>query len=112
MRGRTWGTYSPRSTARPRRTAALRYYRALAQPWYRSARYAPEQAHWMGIPDRPVLLLQGQDDGCLRPVFAERARDALAPGSAVELVPDAGHFLQLERPDQVNGLIERFIDER
>ncbi len=93
-----------------RRTAALRYYRALAQPWYRSARYAPEQAHWMGIPERPVLLLHGQNDGCIAPVFAERARDILRPGSAVELVAGAGHFMQLERPDLINGLIARFIE--
>ncbi len=93
-----------------RRTAALRYYRALAQPWYRSAGYGPEQAHWMGVPDRPVLLLQGQNDGCIRPVFAERARSTLSPGSAVELVPDVGHFLQLERPDLINRLIGRFIE--
>jgi pimeloyl-ACP methyl ester carboxylesterase len=95
---------------RRRRTAALRYYRALAQPWYRSAEYAPEQAYWMGVPDRPVLLLQGQNDGCIQPVLAERARDALAPGSAVEVVPDAGHFLQLERPELVNQLIGRFLE--
>ncbi|MDQ6605060.1 MAG: alpha/beta hydrolase [Actinomycetota bacterium] len=92
-----------------RRTAALRYYRALAQPWYRLAKYAPEQAHWMRIPEQPVLLLQGQKDGCIQPVFAERARDALTPSSAVEVVPDAGHFLQLERPDLINQLIGRFI---
>ena len=28
-----------------------------------------------------------------------------SPGSRVELVDDAGHFLHLERPDEVNRLV-------
>ncbi len=35
--------------------------------------------------------------------------DYLAPGSEVVVVDGAGHFLQLERPDQVNGHIIRFL---
>jgi pimeloyl-ACP methyl ester carboxylesterase len=119
---RLWADWSPGFDARRdleyvfealtgpgRRTAALRYYRALAQPWYRSAAYASEQAHWMGMPTQPVLLLHGRDDGCIQPVFAKRARDSLPPGSGVEVVPDVGHFMQLERPDVINDLIGRFI---
>jgi pimeloyl-ACP methyl ester carboxylesterase len=94
---------------RARETAALRYYRALAQPWFRSRDYAPEQKHWLSVPSSPTLYLQGQNDGCILPVFAERARDSLPPGSEVVVVPDAGHFLQLERPDVVNELIANFV---
>jgi pimeloyl-ACP methyl ester carboxylesterase len=36
----------------------------------------------------------------------------LPAGSAVEIVPGAGHFLQLERPDAVNELISEFVSER
>ena len=42
-------------------------------------------------------------------------RDAaagLAPGSRVEIVPDAGHFLLVERPGPVNDLILSFLDGR
>jgi pimeloyl-ACP methyl ester carboxylesterase len=34
-----------------------------------------------------------------------------APGSRVELVDGAGHFLHLERPDVVNDLVLGFLTE-
>jgi pimeloyl-ACP methyl ester carboxylesterase len=37
------------------------------------------------------------------------AARALAPGSRVVVVPDAGHFLHLERPDEVNPQILAWI---
>ena len=40
---------------------------------------------------------------------AMRAAGVLAEGSRVELVPDAGHFLQLEQPDDVNERIASFV---
>jgi pimeloyl-ACP methyl ester carboxylesterase len=92
-----------------RRTAALRYYRALAQPWYRSRAYAAEQRHLFGVPERPVLYLQGEDDGCLRPALFDEALGALPAGSETELIAGCGHFLQLERPDYINGRIAGFI---
>jgi pimeloyl-ACP methyl ester carboxylesterase len=35
--------------------------------------------------------------------------DFLAPGSEVVVVEGAGHFLHVERPDEVNDHIMRFI---
>jgi pimeloyl-ACP methyl ester carboxylesterase len=95
------------STAR--RTAALRYYRALIQPWYRSRAYRSERRHMFGVPSVPTLFMQGRTDGCLRWELFERAGGALPPGSETELIDGAGHFLQLERPDVVNDRIARFI---
>jgi pimeloyl-ACP methyl ester carboxylesterase len=94
---------------RARKTAALRYYRNFAQPWARSGEYSAEQSHWMDVPACPVLYLHGCRDGCLLPLLAERSRDVLPPASELELVPDAGHFLQLERPDVVNERIAGFV---
>jgi pimeloyl-ACP methyl ester carboxylesterase len=92
-----------------RLTAALRYYRAFAQPWYRSSEYAAEQRHLFHLPAEPVLFMQGRDDGCLRSEYFERAAAALPPASETELVDGAGHFLQLERPDLVNERIAAFV---
>lgn len=90
-------------------SAALRYYRALAQPWARSRHYAREQRHAMRTPRMPLLYLHGRQDRCLLPELAERARVVLAPAGAVELVDGAGHFLQLEQPERVGELIAAFV---
>jgi pimeloyl-ACP methyl ester carboxylesterase len=92
-----------------RRTAALRYYRALFLPTYRRAEYAAEQAREADLPDAPLLYLHGADDGCLDAALAGRTAPLLGPGQRVEIVPGAGHFLHLERPDDVNARIARFL---
>jgi pimeloyl-ACP methyl ester carboxylesterase len=97
-----------------RRTAALRYYRAFVQPWYRKSAYADPQSVMLRNPGPPVLYLQGRNDGCLIPAHAERTierkDEVLAPGSEVEIVPSVGHFMQLEAPELINPRIAAFIE--
>jgi pimeloyl-ACP methyl ester carboxylesterase len=40
-----------------------------------------------------------------------RAHGPRRPGSSVEIIPDAGHYLQLESPRAVAGLIARFVEQ-
>ncbi|EFQ82939.1 hydrolase, alpha/beta domain protein [Aeromicrobium marinum DSM 15272] len=68
-----------------------RAYRALQADAFRAARV-------------PVRYLHGADDGCVHAGFAERAR-AVLPQPDVHVVPGAGHFLQVERPDVVAALL-------
>lgn len=72
--------------------AALGYYRAMFDPTQASAPDGPFGQPW--------LYLHGADDGCLG--------IELVPDNAV-LVKDAGHFLHLEQPDEVNGRILGFL---
>lgn len=51
-----------------------------------------------------MLVLAGADDGCIPPALFADARSGLAAGSRVEIVPDAGHFMHIERPDHVARL--------
>jgi pimeloyl-ACP methyl ester carboxylesterase len=61
---------------------------------------------------QPTLYLHGRTDGCMGVEVAELASGALtSPGSRLELVDDAGHFLHVERPDHVNGLVLDFLAE-
>lgn len=90
-------------------TAALRYYRAFFLPWMRSRRYGAEQRRVLDLPPAPLLYLHGERDGCQLPEVARRAREILPAGSEFELVPAAGHFLHLERPEHVNERVATFI---
>jgi 2-succinyl-6-hydroxy-2,4-cyclohexadiene-1-carboxylate synthase len=57
----------------------------------------------------PLLAVAGsRDEGYVR--AAKRIADT-APRGRAEIVEDAGHAVQLQRPDVVAGLIETFLDE-
>jgi pimeloyl-ACP methyl ester carboxylesterase len=93
-------------------TAALAYYRHTLGGAFSDPELAAEQAASMQAPGLPTLYLHGADDGC----FPAPARDALeaefpAPGSRVEIIADAGHFLQYEQPERVAELIVTFVSD-
>ncbi|TDB93040.1 alpha/beta hydrolase [Actinomadura sp. 7K534] len=91
--------------------AAIGYYRAMLDPSRLVERFAAEQEAANRVGELPVLYLHGADDGCLGPDVVAPGGDlgavesALPPGSRAHLVPGAGHFLQLDRPDDVNTRI-------
>jgi len=87
--------------------AAIGYYRAMLDPSQHLPRYAAEQAAADGSSGAgcPVLYLHGAADGCLGAELAVPAAHFLPPGSRQELIDQAGHFLHLDRPGQVNERI-------
>lgn len=90
--------------------AALGYYRALLSNIGVDPALDAVQAKGGEITSQPTLYLHGHDDGCLGIDLAEAARGFLtSEGSRMEVVDDAGHFLQLERPEHVNALIIDFV---
>lgn len=92
--------------------AAIGYYRATigAGPTD-PALDEPQAAGAMPTP-QPTLYLHGASDGCMGVELVGNAIEFLpGEGSRVELVPGAGHFLHLERPDVVNRLIVDFVSD-
>jgi pimeloyl-ACP methyl ester carboxylesterase len=92
--------------------AALGYYRATLGGVGVDPALEPVQQAGNEVPPQPTLYLHGRTDGCMGIEVAEAARGLLTgAGSRMEVVDDAGHFLHLERPEVVNGLILDFLAE-
>jgi pimeloyl-ACP methyl ester carboxylesterase len=94
---------------RAHRKAAIGYYRALARPWPPPRQYRRWKGAEMRLPVVPTLYLHGEDDGCLDPRLAGLVAPHLPAGSEVATIPGAGHFLQLERPDEVGRKVLGFL---
>jgi pimeloyl-ACP methyl ester carboxylesterase len=78
--------------------AALGYYRAAADQ-ETAARQAPQ----------PTLYLHGARDGCIGVDVVRGAERLLAPSSRMIVIDEAGHFLHLEEPGQVNDHILSWV---
>jgi pimeloyl-ACP methyl ester carboxylesterase len=74
-----------------------------------------DPAFWARTPelfrtfDFPVLLLQGDADPNQPHEYFDGA-EALFPDARLVFVAGAGHFLQLERPQDVNALLREFFE--
>ncbi|HEX6388909.1 MAG TPA: alpha/beta fold hydrolase [Solirubrobacteraceae bacterium] len=84
-----------------RRSAALRYYRALLNPLYMRPRHFARQRGWSQRPRVRWLGLHGANDGCLRSEIGEAA--------GMDVVSGVGHFLHLEAPAEVNARVVAFV---
>ena len=86
--------------------AALAYYRAALDPSGDRPEYASMHAAGLALAPQPTLYLHGADDGCIGSEVVPAAQAYLtSPGSRVQVVSGAGHFLQVEKPAEVNRAI-------
>jgi pimeloyl-ACP methyl ester carboxylesterase len=113
-----WATWSPGLTGMDEHRArvhelygddrlaanALRIYRGNFDTALHDPQLASLAATTEAVASLPMLVLAGGDDGCISPALFADARSGLAAGSRVEILPGAGHFLHLERPDDVARL--------
>ena len=102
--------------------AAIGYYRtagaagdsggstmAAGGPAETAARYAAEQQAAGRQAPLPTLYLHGAADGCISAELARGAERLLAPSSRMVVIENAGHFLHLEKPGEVNEHILTWI---
>jgi len=57
----------------------------------------------------PTLVLGGADDPWA-PAASQQEISAAIPGSVLAIIPQCGHMVTLEQPDEVNRLMRRWLD--
>lgn len=59
--------------------------------------------------DHPTLLLWAKDDPHFGPEWGERLRNDIPGAVRLELLPETGHLLMEERPEQFAAAVRRFL---
>jgi pimeloyl-ACP methyl ester carboxylesterase len=83
-------------------TSAINYYRALLQ--CNPLKLIRE----MGLVAAPTLVIWGEQDRYLG-VPLTKGLESRVPNVTLELIPDASHWVQVEAPERVNGLMVNFL---
>jgi pimeloyl-ACP methyl ester carboxylesterase len=86
-------------------TAGLNWYRANVDP----ASYLSEQRAELPPIRCPSMLLWGLDDAYLDFEIGRRSGEFVEGPFALHALPDTGHWIQQERPDEVNALLLEFL---
>jgi pimeloyl-ACP methyl ester carboxylesterase len=108
---RLWRDWSPGYDAAE---ALARVKESLRQPanlaaaisYYRDSAVVAPPGRRAG---RPTLYLHGSADGCIGADLVGGAERLLPSGSRMTVVQGAGHFLHLEKPEEVNGHILSWV---
>lgn len=80
--------------------AAIGYYRAMFDPTRHVPELAAAQAATSLPTSQPLLYLHGAQDGCLGVDLA---------GPDATIIDGAGHFLQVEQPEEFNRIVVDFL---
>jgi len=70
--------------------------------------YNPTLPHLLGGVATPTLVVWGRDDRIVPLECGERYLKALTH-ARLEIVEGAGHFVEMEKPDELAGLVARFV---
>ena len=85
--------------------ATREIFKARLNPAYHLDKYAREQAAGDGPFEVPIRYLHGAEDGVFPARLAKAADGALGEHGELIFVDDVGHFLHLEKPEEVNRLV-------
>lgn len=119
---RLWSAWSPGYRAPEAHLRALKdcldrslpgpvlYYQA----YFRPLAGALDRLRWFSSEEArvrvPLLSLLGAEDGCIGPELGEGDERFHAGPHRREIVPNAGHFMQLERPEEIARRVIGWLD--
>lgn len=111
--GRLWQDWSPGfdssgHVARVKESLHAPGHLAAAIAYYRATNLG-ESGDVPATAPQPTLYLHGTSDGCISADLVRGAAAFLAPGSRLEFIENAGHFLHLELPAEVNAKIVAWV---
>ena len=79
--------------------------------WYRALRKSYEEAQGLDyVIDKPALMLIAEDDWGF-PRGAAEAMPDLLPQLEMHVIPDACHWLQQEKPEEVNAILVPWLSK-
>ncbi|MGB2249100.1 MAG: alpha/beta fold hydrolase [Alcanivorax sediminis] len=89
--------------------AALAWYRSLFKVWKKEHRKARAWLSW--DLETPTQILIGENDGCMSPKLLKETlfESDFKGGVELQTIAGAGHFLHLEKPDEVNAHLLRML---
>lgn len=70
--------------------------------------FNPQLKHWLHRIRVPTLMLWGDSDGVVPPDYGRRYA-GLIPGAIFEMIPQAGHYPELEQPGRFVSSVEQFL---
>ena len=105
-----WAERVARFDAPGVRQAMLSYYRQNLSLWRMIQYLCGEMEHLQSIPVR-TLAITGAQDGCIDTRLYDLGLDPadFPAGLRVERIPDAGHFVHLEKPERFIALLLSWI---
>jgi len=85
----------------------ISYYRNIGRNWEATPQLAGAKVQ------QPALFIAGEKDAVIRGATREQLETRFAQGVAdlrgIHLIPGAGHWIQQEKPEQVNELLLEFL---
>ena len=89
-------------------TRALKYYRSTFQSELQSERLNNLQATFTDKIKTPSLYIHGKNDGCIAATLSSGMEESFESLKILEF-EDCGHFLHLEKPEEVNQAMLEFL---
>jgi pimeloyl-ACP methyl ester carboxylesterase len=87
----------------------INYYRNFHRNWETTPQLAGAKIA------QPVLFIAGEKDGVIRGATAEQLTATMSPVATnlrgVKLIPEAGHWVQQERPAETNEALVQFLKD-